>query len=47
MNQNALMMRLREAGIDLRAARNSAMRALVLEIPAENRRGLARIQLPD
>ena len=34
LNQTTLMNKLRDAGIDLRGARNAAMRALVLELPA-------------
>jgi hypothetical protein len=34
LNQTTIMNRLRDAGIDLRAAKNASMRALVLEIPA-------------
>jgi integrase len=34
LNQTTIMNRLREAGIDFRAAKNASMRALVLEIPA-------------
>ncbi|RFA11765.1 hypothetical protein B7R22_17905 [Subtercola boreus] len=34
LHQNSLMGKLRRAGIDLRGARNAALRALVLELPA-------------
>lgn len=34
VNQNTLMTRIRDAGIDLRAAHNATLRALVLDIPA-------------
>lgn len=34
LHQNTLMNKLRDAGIDLRGARNASLRALVLELPA-------------
>lgn len=34
MHQNSIMMALRERGIEILGARNAALRALVLEMPA-------------